>query len=301
MFQKKSPAIVWFVVLLLVGAGLALALPANMATLHALGINEVTYRLSILSLIVPYGVIWFAAFYAYAKLEQYARKLENTREGEAFKKIADGVRFLAWGLALSTILSILFRGIESWTPGFHAAHIIIDNYIGLLVPLISFTMIGNGTRLLAEIVRLRPSSAGVRMLGVVFSVIGVTFSYFVILNQGNTRNAYYLPPIVLLMTIVVPYMFAWLVGSVGAYELRLYARKTRGLLYQRALVWLASGLITVVGGSIIVQYLDVIFAGRSGLSLGIVLAIIYALLAIQTVGYACIAFGANKLKKIEEV
>lgn len=298
---RKTSTITWFAILLLIGVGLALVLPASPTTLHTLGINALTYRLTILSLVLPYAIIWFAAFYAYGKLEQYAQKLENTREGEAFKKIADGVRFLAWGLAITTLLAVVLRGAENWMPSFRPAHIIIDNYAGMLVPLLSFMMIGNGTRLLTEIVRARPSSIGIRILVAIFTTVGVLFSYFVIQNQGSDANAYYLPPVLLLLTIVVPYLFAWLVGLLAAYELRLYSKKTRGVLYQRALVWLAGGLAIVIGGSILSQYLSSVFSGRDHVGLGLLLGAVYLLLIVQTVGYVLIAFGANQLKKIEEV
>lgn len=299
--RTKFSALMWYTILITTGAVLALALPPNPASLHMLHISENEYRLAIFTLILPYALIWFSAFYAYEKLEHYAQKLAGTREGEAFKKIANGVRFLAWGLALPTIIALILSAIEGQAPGFHAAHIIIDNYIAVLVPLVGFTIIGNGTRVLTEIVRARPGSTGTRLLVGAFTVVGVFFVYFVIHNQNSDTNAYYLPLTFLLLTIVVPYLYAWLGGLLSAYELRLYSLKTRGVLYQKALIWLAAGITIVIIGSIMVQYLDGVFAGRKDLSLGPLLALIYCLLIIQALGYALIAFGANRLIKIEEV
>ena len=298
---KKSPTLMWYAILILVGAGLALILPANPTTLHAFGISDSTYHLAILTLVLPYALIWFTAFYAYGKLEQYASKVEATREGEAFKKVADGVRFLAWGLAIPTIIALLLQGVEHMVPHFRPARIIIDNYIGVAVQLVGFTLIADGTRSLTELVRARPSSIGIRTLAAVFIAIGVFFTYFIAFNQHRNPNSYYLPNVLLLLTIVVPYLYAWLVGLLGAYELRLYSQKTRGLLYQRALVWLAGGLTTVIIGSIIMEYLNGILVGVSSLHLGTFLALMYGLLIIQAFGYALVAFGAHQLKRIEEV
>ena len=298
---KKPSALMWYAIVIIVGAVLALALPPNPNSLHVLHISAGEYRLAVFTLILPYALIWFSAFYAYDKLEQYALKLQSTREGEAFKKIADGLGILAWGLAIPTIIALVLTAIEGQAPGFRPTHIIIDNYVAVLVPLIGFTFIGNGTRILTEIVRARPTSVGIRILAATFITVGVFFAYFVLHNQGKDTNAYYLPQVLLLLTIVVPYLYAWLVGLLGAYELRLYSLRTKGVLYQKALVWLAAGITIVIIGSIIVQYLDGVFAGRDSVSLGSLLAIVYSLLVVQALGYSLIALGAKRLIKIEEV
>ena len=298
---KKPTALVWYTIVITVGTVLALALPPNPHSLRMLDISASEYRLAVFTLILPYALIWFSAFYAYDKLERYAVKLRSTREGEAFKKIADGLGVLAWGLAVPTIIAMVLAAIEGQVPGFRPVHIIIDNYVAVLVALIGFTFIGNGTRMLTEIVRARPTSIGIRLLAAVFITVGVFFAYFVIHNQSKDTNAYYLPQVLLLLTLVVPYLYAWLVGLLGAYELRLYSLKTKGVLYQKALVWLAGGITIVVIGSIMVQYLDGVFAGRDSVSLGSLLAIIYGLLIVQALGYSLIALGAKRLMKIEEV
>lgn len=298
---KKSSALMWYGILTVIAAVLALALPPNQAALHILKITPLEYKTAVFTLILPYALIWFSAFYAYDNLDRYVSTVRDTREGEAFKKIADGVRVLAWGLAIPTILGVLLTAIEGVAPGFHPARIIIGNYISLLVPLIGYTFIGNGTRQLTESVRARPSQLGTRLLVGTFIVIGVVFTYFVTHNQAANHTAYYLPPFFLLVTFIAPYLYAWLIGLLAAYELRLYSQKTKGVLYQRALVWLAGGITIVVIGSIMVQYLDGIFAGKSDVSLASLLIAIYGLLVVQGAGFALVVLGAKRLKKIEEV
>lgn len=298
---KKSSALMWYGVLIFTAAILALALPPNPETLHTLDITPLEYKAAVFTLIVPYALIWFSAFYAYDKLEKYVDSVRDTREGEAFKKIADGVRILAWGLAIPTIINTLLMALEAAHPGFHAAQAIINNYIALLVPLIAYTFIGNGTRLLTETVRARPSQIGTRLLVGTFIIVSVFFTYFVVRNQAGNNVAYHLPTFLLLVTFVGPYLYAWLIGLLAAYELRLYSLKTKGVLYQRALVWLAAGITIVVIGSIMVQYLNGIFAGKGDIKLGSILVAVYGLLVVQGAGFVLVALGAKRLKMIEEV
>lgn len=298
---NKSPALKWYCILIVLASALALILPPSQEILHTFNMHPATYKTVVLTLILPFGLIWFSAFYAYDSLDKYVSTVQDTREGEAFMKIADGVRILAWGLAIPMILSILLAALEGAVPGFHPARIVIDNYVALLVTLVGFTLISSGTRQLTESVRARPSQIGTRLLIGGFIIIGVVFTYFVVHNQAGNYAAYYLPTFFLLITFVAPYLYSWMVGIVGAYELRLYSQKTKGVLYQRALVWLAGGITIVVLGSILVQYLDGILAGRAYISLMSLLLTIYGQLIVQGAGFALVVYGAKQLKKIEEV
>jgi hypothetical protein len=300
MMRKPSP-LTWFAILLILTNTLALVLPPSPEVLRTIHISAAEYRVITFTLILPYAIIWFSAFYAYAKLQQYAQQLQITPEGKAFRQIANGVGIMAWGLAIPALLSMMLGAIAARYAGFTATRTIVSNYAILLVPLISFTLIGNGTRSLTEIVRARPSLAGTRSLVFVFIVIGVLFSYFVIHNSNVHHSAYYLPLYALIITIIMPYLYAWFVGFLSAYELRLYAQKTKGVLYRQALIQLAGGITIAIVGSVCLQYLDGVYVGNGNLSLNSFLIIIYSLLIIQGVGYALIALGSKRLKRIEEV
>ena len=300
MFRKSS-ALTWYIVLLIVGVLLALVLPTYSSLLKVLNITASDYRLAIFSLILPFAIIWFSAFYAYDKLQQYAHKLHQAREGKAFQKIADGVRVLAWGLVIPILISLILTAISARNTGFRTAQIIIDNYLMLLVPLIGFTLIGGGTRSLNVLVRARPGLVSTRLMVFSFIAIGVLFSYFVIHDSDGGTNPYRLSLWLLIFTIIVPYLYAWLIGLISTYELWLYAQKTQGMIYKQALGQVAGGLAITIIGSICWQYLSSIFEAESKASFSAVFIIFYVLLFIQAVGYGLMAFGARRLKRIEEV
>ena len=298
---RRSSALTWYGILLAIAAILLLLLPANTTALHLLHISAQQYKVAAFTLILPYAIIWFSAFYAYAKLQQYAKRLETTRENEAFRQIATGVQVLAWGLPIPFILSLIFSMITDYHPSFKPAQTITDNYIALLVPLVGFTIIGNGTRLLTEIVKVRPSLWGVRIFALIFITLGVLFSHFVVHNHNRGGNPYYLPVYVLIITFIIPYLFIWFNGLLSAYELQLYAQKIKGVFYTQILRKLAGGFAIVIGGSILLQYVAGVYASKSSADFNTVLFIVYSLLVIQAAGYALIALGAKQLMRIEEV
>jgi hypothetical protein len=301
MVRKVSP-LTWFAVLLLIGVTLAFAIPPSYTTLHTLHISAAMYRTAILTLILPYGVIWFAAFYAFDNLERYAIKLgRSAREGKAFRRIANGVGIMAWGLALPTIISLILGGVAAHQPGFKAMHIIINNYILLLVPLISFNVINKGTRQLIDILGVKVGRFSSQLFALAYITIGVFFVYFVLRNHHTSNNPYHLAIMPLIITLIIPYLYAWLIGLLSAYELWLYARKAVGVLYKQALVQLSGGIAIVIAAAIAVQYITSSYTSKTNISLTNVLIIMYALLAVQALGYVMIALGAKRLKIIEEV
>jgi hypothetical protein len=258
------------------------------------------YRVAILTLILPYGVIWFSAFYAFDKLEQYARKIRTAAEGEAFRRIAKGVGIMAWGLALTTLASLILNSLAAWFPSFRTAHTIINNYIMLSLPIISFLVINAGTYRLVDLTKAKPSRLGPQVMVFIYTFVAVFFVYFVIHNHVR-HDPYRLPLLPLIITLIIPYIYAWFVGLLSAYELWLYARRSTGLLYRQALARLSADLTLVIAAAIAVQYLTNTYASKTNISLSSTLLIMYALLAAQASGYVLIALGAKRLKMIEEV
>lgn len=301
MIRKLSP-LTWFAILLALSAILALALPPNPTTLTMLHISPAIYRAAILTLILPYAVIWFSAFYAFDKLHQYAQKLHHTtEEGAAFRHISNGVGVMAWGLSLTTIISLLLNSISAHHPGFNGPRIILNNYIAVLLPLISFTIISKGTRQLTDLVSVRPSRIGTQLFILVYTAVSTFFVYLVIHNYHAPTNPYRLTLVPLVVTLIIPYICAWCIGLLSAYELRIYARRAVGLLYKQAIAQLSAGIAFVIVAAIAVQYLTSVYANRADVSLSTWLILIYCLLALQASGYVLIALGSKRLKRIEEV
>jgi hypothetical protein len=103
------------------------------------------------------------------------------------------------------------------------------------------------------------------------------------------------------MTLVAPYLYAWFLGFVAAYEIYLYSQKASGIIYRRAWAWLTAGLLTVICTSIAMQYLSTMAERLSHLRLTGILVAVYILLLVMAAGYILIAVGSKQLRRIEEV
>lgn len=300
MSRIKLPALAWFAILFAITAVLGIIVPANPSSLHALGIDESIYRLLIFTILIPYGLAWGAAFYAYEALGSYAATIADTVEGRGFARIVRGLRVLAWGIVLAAMLSGFLGLIRYFHPSFVGAQTAINHYATLIVALVSFVYIQDGTYILVESLRIRRSKSSIRGLIIVATIIGALLIELVDANFGSNDNPYYLPFPVLLITVLIPYIIAWTIGILGTSELRTYARRVNGIIYQRALQTVATSLTLVIAVSIITQYFSAIFARKTSFELGPLLIFVYILLLIEAGAFVWLALGAKKLKQIED-
>jgi hypothetical protein len=299
--SMRTPTIL-FVALVAVTVGLAVGLPPDPHAVQQLNTTESAYRLAILVLLVPYGIIWYTAFYAFTRLVKYAHATKGYPDGEAFRKIMIGMGVLAYGLVLPTAVTLILRNIAVYHPDFKPAAVIISHYLTILVVLVTFAFIGNGTRQLANAVKRRPKLGGMRVFALLFIVLSAIFTYLVTSYNAERPNVYYLDTPWLIITFVIPYLFGWFMALLSAYEFGIYAKYAKGLLYQRALQLLSYGIITTIAGSVAIQFLSNTFvATAASQSIGYILVVDYILLAIIGLGLGMMAFGAKKLQKFEEV
>lgn len=292
---------IWFVILVVITVGLAVGLSPDPKAVQQLHTTEATYRLAVLVLLVPYGVIWYAAFYAFTRLLKYAHATKGYPDGEAFRKITIGMGVLAYGLVLPTTASLVLQNIAIHSPDFKPAAVIISNYLTILVVLTTFAFIGSGTRILTNTIKRRPGLVGSRVFALIFIILSVAFTYLATTYHAEHPHVYYLSTPLLIFTFIIPYLCGWSMALLSAYEFGMYAKYAKGLLYQRALQLLSYGIITTVAGSVAIQFLNNTIIAANANSVGYVLLVDYALLAIIVVGLGMMAFGAKKLQKIEEV
>jgi hypothetical protein len=291
---------IWFVILAVITSGLALGLPPDPQTLQQLHISSVAYRVAILVLLVPYGIIWYAAFYAFAKLKEYTQTIKGFADGKAFRPIMVGMGVLAFGLIIMTAISLILQTFASHYHAFKPASVILNNYVGLAVGLTAFICINNGTHKLVTLGKNRPGLKGIRVFMLLFTALSAVFTYLVI-NYHLKHNVYYLNTALLITTFVIPNLFGWFLALFSAYEFGLYARFAKGLLYRASLRRFSLGIAIAIAGSVAGQFVDNTFAEKVTHSLGLLLLVEYILLAFVAVGLILMAFGAKKLKKIEEV
>jgi hypothetical protein len=274
-----------------------------MRTYHLTGFE---YRVLYLAVAVPSLVIWFVAFYGYARLQEYARVIKRTDEAPAFGQLARGCMWLAWSLPVSALATYVLDAIADQWGGFHAASIILANYITLALPLLGFSLVGIASKELINRVNARLSPVNARGIMLFFVVGGVLYCYLTFRqfnpgSLGSTHNPYFLPIWLLLLTVIIPYLYAWFVGLLAAYEITSYSQQVRGVLYKQALHLLVGGLVAVIAGSILLQYISSVDPSPGHLVLDYRLLLVVLFRIVIGIGFVLIAAGANRLKRIEEV
>ena len=304
--NRPSKAMGCFILLSFVFLLLAAVLPANKHVSQLYHLSSSQYHILFFLVILPLMLLSFLAIYGYTKLQDYAKSIEMTPEGQDFKFLARGCRWLAWGLLIPAIIEIILSSIANIHPDFQGTAIIITNYLYLFVPIVAFSLISSGSHGLLERTRKQLSISNAKSLIMVFVLIGVAycfliFRHFIGTKIGTTSNPYYLPLWLMLVTMVIPYLYAWFVGLLAVYEIVLFSKQSRGVLYQQALQLVAYGLAVVIASSIALQYVSSIVPSTGHLVLNSSLAATYAIRLGAIAGYLMIARGAVRMKKIEEV
>jgi len=281
-------------------------LPANHAVMHAHHLSAVDYRTLLLALNLPTMVAWLAAFVGYAKLRQYVQLVRKTPEGLYFDKLATGLVWLAWSLPIPAIIALLLDSLANTWGSFYPAAVIIGNYTRLIFPLVAFSIIGVASRDLVSLAKIKLDFVSSRIIAVLFLGAGVlycllTFQHFNPASLTSTRNPYYLPIWLMVLTIIIPYLYTWFVGLLAAYEITLFSRQTHGVLYRQALRMLVLGLVVIIASSIALQYVRGVQprVDHTTFDYHMVLSSIFHL--IGGGGFVLLAIGAERLKKIEEV
>lgn len=284
---------------------LILVLPVSPVATEQYDLTHTQYRILLFLIYLPLAGIWYAAFYGYQKLQQYAEAIERTPEGKSFEYLARGAKWLAWGLPIPTLFSLLINAIGNSNPSFHEEAIILSGYVSLIFPLVAFTIMSTGSRALVERAKIRISGVATRNIQLLFVLVGVLYCFLVFRNLdlnslSASNNPYFLPVWLLVITIIIPYLYAWFMGLLTAFDIVQVAKRTKGIFYRQALQLLASGVGVVIVSLIASQYLRTAVPRTGRVSLNFVLVLVYLLLSVMAVGYILIALGAKKLKKIEE-
>ena len=281
-------------------------LPANKMVMQDHNLSNEQYHIILFLILMPYMLVWVAAFYGYAKLVQYTDLIKKTPEGSDFEYISKGSMWLAYGLPIPALLAILLHSIAVSRPTFLPSALIIVNYISLIIPLVAYTYIRKGAHGLAERSKTRFSIANARLTVVILIILGVAFCYFTFkrLNLdslSSAANPFHLPAWLMITTIIVPYLYAWFSGLIAAYEMILYSRQVQGVFYRQAMQLLSSGFLVVIASGVGLQYLRTVVPQTGHLSFNSTLLATNVIYVVMAIGFTLLITGAFRLKKIEEV
>lgn len=294
--------------LIIVYALLTFSIPPDPANLARYNISPTQSRLLSLTIVLPAALTWVAAFYGFSRFSDYADSIRKTADGKAVRHVVKGLRILAYGLPLSSIVSTVNTLLTRQDPGYQSTGVIINHYTSIVISLTAFWFIYKGGRKLMQITKAKPDPRHWMLMSVGFASMVFTYAYLIFSNPARNnasladgRSIFYLPDWLILTTIIMPYLAVWFMGLASGLYISTYRNKVKGLIYRQAFRFLAWGMFGVIGSLIFRQYLTAASNLLTNLSLAPLLIIVYFLLLFIALGYVLIAYGARKLKQIEEV
>jgi hypothetical protein len=279
-------------------------IPIDPNTLEKYHVSGTQARLLNTAVVIPMIGIWFVAFYGFSRISSYAQAVRDTHEGPPFHAMAAGLLISVLGLPFASIIGAILGRYAVLHPDALPMVTIIRNYIGVMLTLLAFYLIGNGAEALARLVKGRRPRLGHPAWTIGFIICSSLFTWLITARPEGAAmepSAYYLPDWLIVATIAVPYLYVWYRGAVAAYCIYFYQKNTKGTLYRRALGSFSAGIAVVIGASVFIQFLTTFSERVNRLNLTPILGIIYLLLVLWAVGYGLIARGAKKLKTLEDV
>ncbi len=281
-------------------------LPTNAISIRDYHLSAFEYRVILFAVALPTMATWVLAFIGYIKLRQYVDTIRKVPEGKDFGELARGYAWLAWSLPISVTLNLLLSASVNEWPHLLSASVILRNYVNLILPLIAFTIIGTASRGLVNRAKLAFSSGTVRSIMLLFLAAGVlycflTFQHFDLGSLNSTNNPYYMPLWLMVLTVIIPNLYAWFIGLLAAYEITLYSQRSEGVLYRSALRMLSIGLVVIIVSFVAIQFITSVTPGVGRLVLGYRLVLTLMFRIVGAIGFVLVALGAHRLKKIEEI
>jgi len=294
-------------VLSVIYLGISLLTPVDSASLVKYNVSEFSLRLIGFTVYIPLILIWVAAFYGFVVFKHYSEIIKTSSDGKALSTVSKGLMVMSIGLPVSSVISsALTYGVRLSFLEQNTATI-ITNYFSLSLALLGYFFVMKGSRMLIAKVQKNKSGLNYLLWGV-FAIVAILYIYLTFQNPNRSvstisggRATYALPDILILLTIVLPYVVAWFMGILAAFNILHYQQVAQGTIYRQALKYLSTGILFIVISSVFVQFLGVVGNSLQNLSLTSLLVVVYILLGIIALGYILIAFGAKKLTKIEEV
>jgi hypothetical protein len=300
---KALRQITWWII---IETALIFVLPPNHVTMRLHHFSPLEYRIVLFTVTLPALTSWVAAFFGYAKLQEYVSMIKDTPEGPHFAKLAVGCTWLAWSLPISATLSLCLSATANHWSGFYPAAVIIRNYANLGFSLIAFSIIGGSSRNMVNYAKLKFSLVSVRLIITLFLLAGVlycylTFKHFDLTSLSSTHNSYYLPIWLMVISVMIPYLYTWFSGLLAAYEINLFSKRADGVLYRRPLRLLAIGLLIIIISFVALQYTSSLHPDIGPVNLDYRRLLTSLFRIMSGVGFVMLGYGALRLKKIEEV
>lgn len=298
--KVKSTIFYWYGAFVIALTLLTLLPAPATATLIRFHLTPTGLRMLDVTFLIAEFIIWFAAFYGYNKLSRYSKLIHSGKESKQIAKLARGLLLLSLGLPITALLSSVLSIIAAHHLAFAASSVVINNYTGIVFPLLAMLWLSLGARGLGNLAKTRPHLLLFNVVVLVTIVLGVVFCCLVVAGHKQLRLVYHMSPELVMLTLGIPYMYTWFLGLYSASELQAYSQKVAGVVYRKGWNLMIVGVLSFVFLSIILQYLSTLTTWLASLTLYEVLLLLYVLLLLFIAAFIVFALGARKLMKIEE-
>lgn len=303
---KKVSAL--FVALSLAYLAQAVFFTANKSALVKYHITRGQDLVISLTFAVVLIAIWIVGLFGYVWLRAYSEAISEGEDGAAFTAISRAVLLIALWLPASTVVGGFLAHFYTVHPATSANLVRLNNYLNVGYLLATFWCMYNASKQLLGVLKRRPVLKAPQLLNVIFICFAAL--YVLLALHDPTRRAptanvavasYYEPDWLIVLTLLIPRLIMWFLGALAVQNIYLYQKRVKGVLYKASLAKLALGVGSAVVVTIIIRCIQSLAEPLSRLHLGPVLAVIYVLLIVISVGYILIAKGARDLRKIEEL
>jgi len=274
---------------------------------NAFHFSQLQIALLQITIIIPYAATWWFAAYGLSKLEKYIAfaKEDNATIIMLLRSFRSG---LLW-IIVGTVLVALIGGIRSYFMTNTAVlpfFTIVTNYLYVFPQLIGFFLMYRGAMQLQASKEMSEHKHNSSLLTtiVVFFIASI-YLYLMATNPTRQFSAdrtipatYFLPDILIVLTIALPILASWWFGFSAAFTLSdLIPYLTRAELF-KGITRIAYGIWSIIFTSILIQALLSLGGTRLySLGIGIILLIIYIFVILQGIGYLFIALGSKSLQK----
>lgn len=256
---------------------------------------------------IPLLLIWFAGFYAFVRLRNYAKKIIHDDDGQGFKYLAAGTGALAIGLVLSSVVSRWL--VNAFNAGMvdRPTVTIIESHVGVAVPLISFLLLAIGAyKLFKTLDGVHVETWRIVTGSTILAIIAISYlvSVFATSNSQYPTAAgdpgLYMPDWLVLATIALPYIASLACATATAILIRVYTVHTAGRIYKKSMTKLNRGFIILLVAISMIQFIVALNSMFTDWGFVSILGLIYLIILVMTFGFVSLARGAKGLTKIED-
>jgi hypothetical protein len=254
---------------------------------------------SVIAIVISIVGLWMLAVFfglnSWLRLDEYAHMLKSRSDRVAFRQIASGVRFLAYGLLVSSILGASSAYFTN-DPRTTAVISQLNYYAAVLSPFFGFWLLREGTRKLA-VTAQAALSARSKLVTIGPPVVILAAFYIFMVTTDGAPSAGPLGLLVLPINILLV-IGSWIFGLLAALNIERATHGSGASRPQKGFIRLYNGILTMTGGIIILDALMSLGTSRlASLPLALAVVLLYAFVAIVGLGFAIVSSSGRTLVK----